>query len=116
MDQKQASIPTFRSDRPRPAVWYYTLQYNRWLNPRGVGWSWTPKGATAVYDFTVWKDGTRVAAWSGTESDAFNAMLDFAARDEREAGLRQFLRGEAVPVDLAKVAAPPPSPATGKES
>ena len=80
------------------ALWYYTLQYNVWLNPRGVGFLWAPRGATAVYDFTIWENGRRVAAWSGTESDAFNTMLHFAARREREAGTPDSLLGSGVSV------------------
>jgi hypothetical protein len=84
-------------DSGKPALWYYTLQYNHWLNPHGVGFRWTPRDHTAVYDFTIWKDGRRVAAWSGTESMVFDTMLYLAARDDREAGLLEFL-GSTGPV------------------
>ncbi len=67
---------------------YYTLQYNYWLDRRRPleMFSFLPaRNINAIYDFTVWKDGKVVAAWAGTESDAFNAMLHLSAHEERQA-------------------------------
>lgn len=73
-------------DAPR---WYYTLQYNYWLDRRRPleMFSVLPaRNINAIYDFTVWKDTRAVAAWAGTESDAFNAMLHLSHGEEYEAG------------------------------
>jgi hypothetical protein len=62
-------------------LWRYTLRYNPWLNRCGVGVYWAPRGEASVYDFSIWNGERCVAGWPGTESDAFNAMLWFEARD-----------------------------------
>jgi hypothetical protein len=74
-----------------PALWHYTLQINYWLNQQrsyGMFLAFSRRRyVITVYDFTIWKNGKPVAAWIGSECDAFNAMLYFAGREEREAGV-----------------------------
>ncbi len=70
--------------------WRYSLTRNEWLNlpTRRYGMFVSrvsnPRGFNTVYDFTIWSGGKRVAAWVGTESEAFNAMLHMAAHAARE--------------------------------
>ena len=67
-------------------MWHYTLDVNYWLSQRRIHRTMLAFSRRLhhepVYDFTIWRDGRRVAAWTGRESDAFNALLHFAACED----------------------------------
>jgi hypothetical protein len=96
-----------RSDDSAGPLWYYTLQLNYWLNRMRPLEMLTYQGrrreACIIYDYTIWCGGRAVAAWSGTESEAFGAMVHLAARAEREAALLPLQRESgAVPFATAR--------------
>ena len=81
------------TDFARP-VWHYTLQLNYWLNRMRplemLTYQRRRREACIIYDYTIWCGSTVVAAWSGTESDAFGAMLHLAAHADRDAALLAY--------------------------
>jgi hypothetical protein len=89
-----------------PVLWRYSLHHNHWLNHRRplsiFPWVGKRRDSDVVYDFTIWKGTRAVAAWSGTESEAFGAMLHLAAREEREAGMLDVLRGRRAPPEVLR--------------
>jgi hypothetical protein len=101
-------------------LWRYTLAINDWLNlpARRYGMFVSrvpnPKGFNTVYDFTIWSGRRRIAAWSGTESEAFNAMLHMAEREDRESAMRQLLNGGTAPETGRKHDMEDPAPTHGE--